>query len=1212
MSDNKTNYGELFCEAVDTIIKERLTNISFDTTILCEVEEIIDKDKGRYLVSYTNTKFEAHSLNENKYAVGNQVYVEIPNGDWNERKFIKAKKTEDETIPVNYQYPFDRYVDITGNILSVPVSGMLMANDSDAEETSTLLATHTVFDGSLNNFTRLGIQAGFRSWLAEDDVAFGSYGLKVRAFTNDDVAYDFILDAKDMIGNPYAFDTYFHQEKLFNISDLTSFQKMEIYFYQNGDFKKYNVDSSDDENKFISIESPDYNLFVNDIYISFGYDIEEIDTNSVVLHSPDPLTYTSTAKDPAKNKRRISVRWFYRDNNGVHVVNNASDSEVDYTITWYRYKLGAYSDIPFSGIDWEAVARQTVKKEVNGAEIIKNISYNKIDPDNTFIDELYFNSCIINPDVTKANERIKVVISYKDADGNEIQKQSQVFTLTNEQEVVSDLTIEALSALTIECEDGSNGNYLIYSLGGKILDNAAAAQTRVLTPYLRGEKITNAESVKWTVPTRSSMLRVDGVDDQGIKIYDGGTNWIIEDNGILKYQIKNFTQSPTNNIIQCEVVVNKVKYIAVKEFTFGPAGTSGSNYTLHLDFKENNVNAIPVGEVDKTFEVIARLYDFTGKEVQDFDNETFPITWELTGYQVVEPKPSDDDKVAEPIAASGLTIDETTEAVNTLTVGENINIDQLYILSASIDQTIGKGETRTLTAYLPIPLYKYQTDSTIQYSHIQGATQVIYLSNGQPEYTKLPYILYNNQWGEIQNTTAKIAHTSNDTHYVPEIRNNTLCPVSMYIEGSDPYGVQILGKGGEVLWTQPILTLLNRYPNAAVNEWDGKTLTIDDSKGQILATAIAAGKKEKWSEDKISYSAFTGVMLGDWQEDSDKSLTLTGLYGFHRGQQCFAFKEDGKAFIGKSGKGRILFDGEKGTIESSLWQKGQGLQIDIDDGFLKMQMPAGYNPVPNLTQEDFNKDKSKYYIYEEYRATNTWDATAEYYKKTDAGNYVLAVGLTEDDFKKGTYYLYINEYRKAADEWDGNQTYYIKDDRNKFISLDTGAERYPLAIGSAESVNDRKFKVDWDGTVYIRDGEFAGHIDASSGSIGGWWIGSDLSAGSTILHGDGIIETEYLKIGYKYPGQWYNTEIGQLGYIEGSDGTNKTINVGLKSVKGSNVGVRIESDRDIAIETKGDSKSGGIYLKAGENEGGQVSISGYSLVVNIDADKQTGIYARFA
>jgi hypothetical protein len=158
MSDNKTNYGELFCEAVDTIIKERLTNISFDTTILCEVEEIIDKDKGRYLVSYTNTKFEAHSLNENKYAVGNQVYVEIPNGDWNERKFIKAKKTEDETIPVNYQYPFDRYVDITGNILkNVDISGMLMANDPDAEETSTLLATHTVFDGSLNNFTRLGI-----------------------------------------------------------------------------------------------------------------------------------------------------------------------------------------------------------------------------------------------------------------------------------------------------------------------------------------------------------------------------------------------------------------------------------------------------------------------------------------------------------------------------------------------------------------------------------------------------------------------------------------------------------------------------------------------------------------------------------------------------------------------------------------------------------------------------------------------------------------------------------------------------------------------------------------------------------------------------------------------------------------------------------------------------------------------------------------------
>jgi hypothetical protein len=37
-----------------------------------------------------------------------------------------------------------------------------------------------------------------------------------------------LLDAADMIGNPYSFDTYFQQEKLFDISDIYRINKMEL------------------------------------------------------------------------------------------------------------------------------------------------------------------------------------------------------------------------------------------------------------------------------------------------------------------------------------------------------------------------------------------------------------------------------------------------------------------------------------------------------------------------------------------------------------------------------------------------------------------------------------------------------------------------------------------------------------------------------------------------------------------------------------------------------------------------------------------------------------------------------------------------------------------------------------------------------------------------------------------------------------------------
>jgi hypothetical protein len=52
-----------------------------------------------------------------------------------------------------------------------------------------------------------------------------------------------------------------------------------------------------------------------------------------------------------------------------------------------------------------------------------------------------------------------------------------------------------------------------------------------------------------------------------------------------------------------------------------------------------------------------------------------------------------------------------------------------------------------------------------------------------------------------------------------------------------------------------VLVLQNKYPSRVINKWDGKTLSIDETTGTILSTAIAAGKKE-------SDNTFTGVVMG--------------------------------------------------------------------------------------------------------------------------------------------------------------------------------------------------------------------------------------------------------------------------------------------------------------------------------------------------------------
>jgi hypothetical protein len=81
-------------------------------------------------------------------------------------------------------------------------------------------------------------------------------------------------------------------------------------------------------------------------------------------------------------------------------------------------------------------------------------------------------------------------------------------------------------------------------------------------------------------------------------------------------------------------------------------------------------------------------------------------------------------------------------------------------------------------------------------------------------------------------------------------------------------------------------------------------------------------------------------MMGDWnitgvaKEISQK----TGVYGFHQGAMSFAFMEDGTAFIGKSGRGRILLDGNNSTISNDGYDKGlAGMLIDLDDAFISFK-----------------------------------------------------------------------------------------------------------------------------------------------------------------------------------------------------------------------------------------------------------------------------------
>jgi hypothetical protein len=94
-------------------------------------------------------------------------------------------------------------------------------------------------------------------------------------------------------------------------------------------------------------------------------------------------------------------------------------------------------------------------------------------------------------------------------------------------------------------------------------------------------------------------------------------------------------------------------------------------------------------------------------------------------------------------------------------------------------------------------------------------------------------------------------------------------------------------------------------------------------------------------------------MIGDWSGPgadiggtADEITKQTGVYGFNHGAMAYALMEDGTAFIGKDGRGRIYFDGNDAKIYSATYHDpiGAGIMIDLggddESPFIDIKAPG--------------------------------------------------------------------------------------------------------------------------------------------------------------------------------------------------------------------------------------------------------------------------------
>ena len=388
-------FSETLFEALDIIINKRLQSVQKDKTILCVIEDASKANEGEYVVSNASARFVAYSENTS-YKNGQNVWVLIPEGDYNNEKQIISKHAGDSNTPYIYVDPMETYADMTGPIFADILSARhgLIANYS--EPLSLFTEDEDEFQPlpNVENYTRMGIKADFQTDFGSADVIGGSYGLafliettkKIATTENgkdesQEKAVHFYIpvqcDTADMWGNPYAYNIPFTQSFCFDINQEEYGVPTGIlgFFYQNSDFitssgmlpYKISGEYTEDEDGVLV----DPNIFVENIEISFGYSMDEVSDDTVYLFTKNALTYTV---NDDSCKKTMQVRCIYvGDDMTRYAINswndfknkiNSDNDDYDATFAalnpslhWYRYVRQEGVSDAIAGDFWEEIER---------------------------------------------------------------------------------------------------------------------------------------------------------------------------------------------------------------------------------------------------------------------------------------------------------------------------------------------------------------------------------------------------------------------------------------------------------------------------------------------------------------------------------------------------------------------------------------------------------------------------------------------------------------------------------------------------------------------------------------------------------------------------------------------------------------------------------------------------------------------------------------
>lgn len=310
-------YSEELFGAIDEIIKKRLEKLNKDTTILCSIEDNSEAADGKYTVLNNALRFTAYSENTD-YQVGQNVWVLVPDGDYNNTKLIVGKYISDDTHAFTWVDPFVNFVKITSNLTGsiVDETYSLIANDPAITQVNIGNIIKEESLNSIKGLDRIGVSAEFATDFITSNTPFtGNYGLLFQIVTDKDIPLNFLLDVNNMAGNPYSVNSsFFEQKAVFDYSpeEYGNIKSINCTFFQDqqfiGEQGFYNLDEYGDLINY----APD--IFMTNLQVFLGYSTNKVSRTTALLSTMDSTLFSV---ESGYVNKKINPRFVYKNADGT-------------------------------------------------------------------------------------------------------------------------------------------------------------------------------------------------------------------------------------------------------------------------------------------------------------------------------------------------------------------------------------------------------------------------------------------------------------------------------------------------------------------------------------------------------------------------------------------------------------------------------------------------------------------------------------------------------------------------------------------------------------------------------------------------------------------------------------------------------------------------------------------------------------------------------